>query len=174
VSFIDPLSRFLRTALGVDTSATPHSGAELQEAYLEQLSALLQWHDDVERAALKGWPDFRTDLHRAFELQRLYAQRLVLRLTYLRKFDPERLAKARNLSDLSNITGDGFTEDDDASAARAMSEYGAIQLELERLTGMGPLLIDGPLAALEKDPEWHRLREAICKKLGDIKARVTR
>lgn len=171
---LDPVGRFLRTVLGVDSSETLHSSAKLQDAYLEQLAVMLQWFDEVEHCALKGWPDFRADLHRAFELQRLGTKRAILRLKFLRKYAPVRLDAVKSLSELSHITNDGFTQEDDAEAAREMAGYSVIQGEITRLNAMAPLTVDGPFAALEKDPEWHRLREALSRNLQAIEASVAR
>jgi hypothetical protein len=174
VPLLDPVGRFLRTALGIGSSETLHSGAKLQDAYLEQLDVMLQWFDEAEHCALKGWPDFRADLHSAFELQRLGTKRAILRLKYLRKCAPVRLDAVKSLSELSHITNDGFTEEQDASAAREMVDYSPIQAEIIRLTAMAPLAVDGPFAALEKDPEWHRLRENLSRNLQAVEASVAR
>jgi hypothetical protein len=39
---------------------------------------------------------------------------------------------------------------------------------------MSPLAVDGPFAALEKDPEWHRLREALSRNPQAVEASVAR
>jgi len=93
MSFLDPIGRLCRALLRLDSPGTPGppGGSALQEAHLEQLTVMLQWFDDAERCALKGWPDLKADVHRTFELQRLFARPSILRLNYLRKCDPARL-----------------------------------------------------------------------------------
>src|SRR5205823_15002035 len=58
MSFLDPIGRLCRALLRLDSSGTPGppGGLELQKAHLEQLTVMLQWLDDVERCAVKGWP----------------------------------------------------------------------------------------------------------------------
>lgn len=174
MSFLDPIGRLCRALLRLDSPGTPGppGGLELQEAHLEQLTVMLQWFDDAERCALKGWPDLKADVHRTFELQRLFARRSILRLNYLRKCDPVRLGAAKSLSELSHLTYDGFTEEDDRAAAREVVSYGALQSEITRLSTMMPAPIDGPLEALQSDPEWHRLRDEIWRKLNAIELRA--
>jgi len=79
--------------------------------------------------------------------------------------------RANSLSELSHLTYDGFT-DDDRAAARESVSYGALQSEITRLSTMMPTPIDGPLEALQSDPEWHRLRDEICRKLDAIELRA--
>ncbi|SRR6266404_734796 len=174
MSFLDPIGRLCRALLRLDSPGTPGppGGLELQEAHLEQLTVMLQWFDDAERCALKGWPDLKADVHRTFELQRLFARRSILRLNYLRKCDPARLGAAKSLSELSHLTYDGFTEEDDRAAAREVVSYGALRTEITRLSTMMPAPIDGPLEALQSDPEWHRLRDEIWRKLNAIELRA--
>ncbi len=133
---------------------------------------MLQWFEDVERCALKGWPDLKAEVHRTFELQRLFARRSILRLDYLRKCDAARLGAARSLSELSHLTYDGFADEDDQAAAREVVGYGALQSEIMRLATMMPAPIDGPLEALQSDPEWLRLRDEIWMKLNAIQLRA--
>jgi hypothetical protein len=85
-----------------------------------------------------------------------------------------RLDAVKSLSELSYITNDGFTEEQDASAAREMVDYSPIQAEITRLTAMAPLAVDGAFAALEKDPEWHRLRHNLSRNLQAVEASVAR
>jgi len=174
MSFLDPIGRLCRALLRLDSSGTPGppGGLELQKAHLEQLTVMLQWLDDVERCALKGWPDLKADVHRTFELQRLFARRSILRLDYLRKSDPARLGAARGLSEVSHMTYDGFADEDDQAAAREVVGYGALQSEITRLSTMMPAPIDAPLEALQSDPEWLRLREEIWMKLNAIELRA--
>ena len=133
---------------------------------------MLQWLDDVECCALKAWPDLKADVHRTFELQRLFARRSILRVDHLRKCDPARLGAAKNLSELSHLTYDGYTDEDDRAAAREVVGHGALQSEITRLSTMMPAPIDGALEALQTDPEWHRLREEIWRKLNAIELRA--
>jgi hypothetical protein len=118
------------------------------------------------------WSDAAPEVHRGFELERLCTKRAVYRLNFLQNCDPARLRAARNLSDLSRLTYDGFTDDDDRSAACEIPQYDAIQTEIAGLAGTAPFAIDGPVAALERDPEWRQLREEIHRKLKSIEARV--
>ena len=126
--------------LRLDSPGTPGppGGLELQEAHLEQLTVMLQWLDDAERCALKGWPDLKADVHRTFELQRLFARRSILRVDHLRKCDPARLGAAKNLSELSHLTYDGFTDEDARAAAREVVGYGALQSEITRESSPAP------------------------------------
>ncbi|HXL97248.1 MAG TPA: hypothetical protein VN925_02675 [Steroidobacteraceae bacterium] len=133
---------------------------------------MLHWFDEAERCALKGWPDFQADLHRAFELQRLGTKRAILRLKYLRKCDLVRLDALKSLSELSHVTYDGFTEEDDSSAAREMAEYSALQAQITRLNGMAPYSVDRAFAALESDPEWRQLKMNLVRNMKAIEARI--
>jgi len=156
------------------SSPTENRAINVVDAYVEYLNALKELHTEVERLARKGWPELRSELHTAFEIQRLYAERALLRLEILGRRNSEVLSGAKKFSEISEMIEDANFVVQDASLSDRGSRYCAVQEEIDRLKTINISSVDEPIAALQKDSEWLKASERFCKKLTEIESRIGR
>lgn len=150
----------------------------MREAFRQYLESSREFLLAAEGFALKGWPDRKVALHNTFRLQQLFHDREALRFDHLTVgLGPEDVLW-KSLSSMSSIFQriDALWNDVEEDALKmANAAYADILAEIkESQVSMDSAALDGPLLALQRDPEYHSAREVarqILLKLDDEMAR---
>jgi hypothetical protein len=150
----------------------------VREAFRQYLESSREFLLAAEGFALKGWPDRKVALHNTFRLQQLFHDREALRFDHLTVgLGPEDVLW-KSLSSKSNIFQriDALWNDVEEDALKmANAAYADILAEVKEIqVSMDSTALDGPLLALQRDPEYHSAREVarqILLKLDDEMAR---
>jgi len=150
----------------------------VREAFRQYLESSREFILAAEGFALKGWPDRKVALHNTFRLQLLFHDREALRFDHLTVgLGPEDVLW-KSLSSMSNIFQriDALWNDVEEDALKmANAAYADKLAEIKEIqVSMDSAALDGPLLALQRDPEYHSAREVarqILLKLDDEMAR---
>lgn len=150
----------------------------MREAFRQYLESSREFILAAEGFALKGWPDRKVALHNTFRLQLLFHDREALRFDHLTVgLGPEDVLW-KSLSSMSNIFQriDALWNDVEEDALKmANAAYADKLAEIKEIqVSMDSAALDGPLLALQRDPEYHSAREVarqILLKLDDEMAR---
>jgi hypothetical protein len=135
----------------------------VREGFRQYLESSREFLLAAEGFALKGWPDRKVALHNTFRLQQLFHDREALRFDHLTVgLGPEDVLW-KSLSSMSNIFQriDALWNDVEEDALKmANAAYADILAEIkESQVSMDSAALDGPLLALQRDPEYHSARE---------------
>jgi len=130
----------------------------IQEIYAQYLGVKRDLFLRLEVLSEKGWPDRRAEIRDAFELQILYLERDSLRMADLVSRRDETLGLAHSLSDVCSRVESTWSEREDSELASRNSKYQHVDNSIRRLCAKCRDGMKGPLADMERDPEYARAR----------------
>ena len=121
------------------------------------LEARREFNLALERCSLKGWPDRKAAIHNATHLQKVFFERLSVRL--------KDLVLRSGLDDISwneytttrkvhERLQDGWTDDEEQALRLCDKAYARMEGEIAKLqTTADPPALDGPFTMAQRDPD---------------------
>ena len=129
----------------------------VEDVFLRCIDARLAFNHELERCAIKGWPDRRAPARTAARIQELYFSQLSARLSHLvlqNGSDDTAWNAYTNTAKVQERLQEGWTERDERALRSRDSAYVRIESEIVALQAIAdPEALDGPYAMAKRDPE---------------------
>lgn len=145
----------------------------IQAAYQEYLKAKHELFAISELCAFKGWPDRKDALKIAFRIQFLFNEVEALRLEYVLQRNFSEIIVRTSVAGIFKRLINEWSEDEEAALKEDNPTYTDVVSEIARLNAKkDSAAVDGPLQAMEKDPEYIRAREMMRRVLREVNKKL--
>ena len=128
----------------------------------------------AELCSVKGWPDRKVAIQKAFKLQILFDQRETMRFDHLLSRQAPEIAAYKSLSEISDRLTKQWNEGDEASIVGDSCTYRDVLHEIEICqASLDSDALDGPFKAAQRDSEYLRARQILQEKLHSLNSQLS-
>lgn len=153
----------------------PADSESLQEIFRKSKDASREFMRQTHLCSLKGWPDRKRELDIAFELQLLLLRQREMRFRHLFQTGIIQHEKLLSLADVAERLANGWLESEEAALAGSDPDYQKLVRAIEgHRSALNADAIDGPLRALQRDPEYRQARQGYFETLKGLDVQFER
>ena len=122
----------------------------------------IEFFSALENCSYKGWPDRKLPLQKAFELQRVYVRRDLLRCESTYALDKLEIIGALTLTNIMHVIDTLWSTQDEQALRKDNETYDKMAIDITSMAGsIDGELIGGALRDTTGDPDANRARAAL-------------